>query len=114
MAVKNSADKEQVTKAEDREELDRHNEMKDLKAVLTTGPGRRVLWRLLCHCGMFKTSFTGNSTTFFNEGQRNIGLFLVGEVNEADPDAYLRMMREARDLEKTRDAADSMDKESTP
>ena len=112
--VKNSADKDQIAKAEEREDLDRHNELQDLKAVLAQGAGRRAIWRILCRCGMFKSSFTShNSQTVFNEGMRNVGLFLVAEVNEADPTAYLKMMEEARDLELKRDAADNVEKEST-
>jgi hypothetical protein len=43
---------------------------------------------------MYRTSFTGNSTTFFNEGARNIGLWLVDEVLSADTDQYLSMIKE--------------------
>lgn len=36
--------------------------------------------------GIFRTSMTGNSQTFFREGQRAIGLWLLNEIHEAAPD----------------------------
>ena len=41
---------------------------------------------------------TGNNTTFFNEGMRNIGLKFFADVNEF-PDLYLLMAKESREPE---------------
>lgn len=56
--------------------------------------GRRAIWRLLDITGIYRTSFTGNSTTFFNEGARNVGLQFLADVNEACPERYLEMLKE--------------------
>lgn len=60
------------------------------------------MWATMARCGMYRTSFTGNSTTFFNEGRRQIGLELTALLSEADPDAMLSIMAERRELEKKR------------
>lgn len=94
--VKNAADPDQVKRAENRIINGRDKELDDIRFILSTPQGRRVYWRLLSQFGIFKTSFTGNSTTFFNEGQRNAGLFLLSELNDADPEAYVLMMKESK------------------
>lgn len=73
----------------------RDQELEDFKLILSTHGGRSFIWRLLGKCGVYKNSFTGNSTTFFNEGKRNIGLQLLDEVFEADPNAFTKMQNEA-------------------
>ncbi len=94
--VGNASDSQQVKNAKRSEESKRNQELNDVEFVLSTPQGRRFLWRLLGVCHVFKTSFTGNSTTFFNEGKRDIGLRLLADINEASPDSYLKMMQEAK------------------
>lgn len=94
--VGNASDSEQVKNAKRSEESKRNQELNDVEFVLSTPQGRRFLWRLLGVCHVFKTSFTGNSTTFFNEGKRDIGLRLLADINESSPDSYLKMMQEAK------------------
>lgn len=48
----------------------------DARAVLDTPAGARLLCHLVTFCGVDESSFTGNSTTFFNEGKRAVGLYL--------------------------------------
>ncbi len=65
--------------------------------------GRRFIWKLLERTGVFTSSFTGNSTTFFNEGQRNVGLFLMALINDYAPDQYIVAMKERKaELEQSR------------
>lgn len=73
----------------------RRQELGDIASILTTEEGRRFYWRVMVRCGLFKSSFTGNNTTFFNEGERNIGLMLIADLNEAAPQAYLQMLQES-------------------
>ena len=74
----------------------RRQEVEDFKWLMAHKQGRRFVWRLLAEAGVYRTSFTGNSTTFFNEGKRNLGLLLVGEIHELTPDAYGLMLKEQR------------------
>lgn len=66
-----------------------------LGSLLSTKQGRSWYWHLLGQCGVFVTSFTGNSATFFNEGKRQIGLQLVAELTRHFPDHYVTMMKES-------------------
>lgn len=75
----------------------RDKELDDLRQILSTYAGRAFIWRMLAQCGVYKTSFTGNSTTFFNEGKRHIGLWLLDEVFSADKFIFTKMQNEAED-----------------
>lgn len=67
----------------------------DLRAVLATPEGRRVLDRVMDRSKMMSREiFTGNSSTFYNLGQRDIGLWLYGEVMSAAPGSFIKMMQE--------------------
>lgn len=94
--VKNAADPEQVKQAAQKEKTGRARDLNDLRAVLAMREGRRYTWRQLSDCGVFRSSFTGNSTTFFNEGRRDVGLRLLADVMEAQPEAFLLMQQEAK------------------
>ena len=65
-----------------------------LGETLATKQGRALVHWLLTECGIYSTSFTGNSTTFFNEGKRQIGLQVLARVTKDHPDAYLTMLKE--------------------
>ena len=39
--------------------------------------GKMVLWDVLSRCHIFESTFTGNSRTFFQEGERSIGLYVL-------------------------------------
>lgn len=93
----NAADESQVKEAGKKEKNKRNQEIDDVNFVLSSKQGRRLFWRYISRCGVFKTSMTGNNSTFFNEGERNIGLLLLADVNEAAPDAYVLMQKEANE-----------------
>ena len=92
--VKNAADTKQVKAAKEKEESRQERELNDVRHVLNSKEGRRFLWRYLGECGMFRTSFTGNSETFFKEGERNIGLKIMSDITAASDEAYFLMMKE--------------------
>ncbi len=94
--VRNAADAEQVKEAGVKEKFGRKQELNDVYNILAIPSGRRWVWRVLSDCGVFKSSFTGNSTTFFNEGRRDIGLRILADVMEANPDAYVQMAKGAQ------------------
>jgi hypothetical protein len=96
----NAADKDAVAQR-DRETLrKREGELADLRAVMADQVAARVLWRVLERCHVYQTSFTGHgSRDSFLEGERNIGLFLISEMIEADPKGYANLLTK----EKSRD-----------
>lgn len=73
---------------------ERDGEIEDFKWIMADKRGRRFIWRMLEKAGVYRTSFTGNSTTFFNEGQRNMGLMIVGEIHAHCPEFYVSMLKE--------------------
>ena len=98
--LKNAADPSQVAKAKETEKQRQIREDNDLLFILSDPRGRRFIWRLLGFCGVFNSSFTGNSTTFFNEGTRSVGLWATAEVVRLKPEAYVEMMVESNNEDK--------------
>ena len=90
----NSADPKHVAAAQQSAQIAIDEEINDLRDMMSSRTGRRTMWRLLDQCGVFRISFTGNSTTFFNEGQRNVGLKYIALINAFFIDEYVEMVRE--------------------
>lgn len=73
----------------------RDREIDDLQRILRLPYGRRFVLRVLSEAGLFRASFTLNSMqTAFNEGKRDNGLWLMRDVDEAEPSAFSQMSRE--------------------
>lgn len=73
-------------------------EKMDMQWLMGSKRGRRIMWRLLERTGVYRSSFTGNSETFFREGQRNVGLMLMAQVHEVCPDQYAVMLKEQQNV----------------
>lgn len=71
-----------------------------LRYVLAERRGRDWLWALLEDCRIFESSFTGDPTTFFHEGTRNVGLKLLTAIAETAPEALVTLMTENRSDER--------------
>lgn len=69
--------------------LERKNEIKDLKEVMSTAGGRRFLWRQLGIAGVFQPCYNPEA-----EGGRRVGLQLLQEIVEEAPGDYLKMQQE--------------------
>ena len=77
-------------------EQDRH----DMKVVLSSDAGRRVVWQMLEETRMFHCAFTGQSNgTIFNTGVQSVGLKLLQKILRVDPN-ILSIMLNARLTEK--------------
>jgi len=73
----------------------RRKELEDLKWLMAHPQGRRIVSRLLEEAGVARTSFNhSGSLMAFNEGKRQIGLFLTAEVLEAAPEGYFKLLKE--------------------
>lgn len=81
--------------AEEKRKLKRENEMEDLKTVLKSPEGQRVLFRIVMKTKFLESSWTGNSTTFFNEGMREVGRLLLAEMAEVAPDQMSKFFEQA-------------------
>lgn len=73
----------------------RDTEEADVKWLMGSKRGRRIVWRLLDQAGVFRLSFNTNAMQMaFNEGGRNAGLRLLGLINATCPELYQTMITE--------------------
>jgi hypothetical protein len=78
-----------------RDKIARENEEADLKWLMGSKRGRRVVWRLLDQSGVFRLSFNTNSMQMaFAEGNRNFGLRMLSMVHSLCPELYPQMVKE--------------------
>ena len=98
--VKNAADEAQVKSAREKEKLGRDLELDDLRIVLQTDAGRRLLWRFLEKAKVFSTVWENSAKIHYNSGQQDFGHFIMSEIVEADQMALLKMMSESKEREK--------------
>lgn len=78
----------------------RRQELEDLKSVMSSEAGRRVLNRFVVTTGIYQCSYNPNlpdSHTVFKEGSRNIGLMMVAEMQAASPGLFRKMLEEHTD-----------------
>ena len=81
----NAGDPKHVAAQEGAEKEQVRQHLKDLRKILDTPEGIRVFAKIIEDGKVFSSSFTGNSTTFFNEGMRNLALKIFADICEAAP-----------------------------
>lgn len=81
----------------EKNKLIRAQELEDIRALLQLPEGIRFFKRLFTLARIWSTTFTGNSQTFFLEGQRNLGLIIYSDVAEASPEKILSIILEGRE-----------------
>ena len=92
---RNAADAEKVD-AQDRLVRERERlERQDLVSVMSTKIGRRVLWRMLAECRVFESIYETNARIHYNAGKQDLGHWLMAELMDVDPNAWLVMQSEA-------------------
>lgn len=78
-----------------RAKVDRDSEEGDLKWLMNSKRGRRIVWRQLDRAGVFRLSFNTNALSMaFNEGGRNDGLRTIGMIHALCPELYSTMIKE--------------------
>ncbi|BCB27050.1 phage endoprotease [Sulfurimicrobium lacus] len=78
-----------------RNKLATDTEEADLKWLMGSKRGRRIVWRLLDRAGVFRLSFNTNSMAMaFNEGNKNEGLRTVAQIHKLCPELYPVMVKE--------------------
>lgn len=74
------------------EEKDYEVLLANIREVLKSRQGKQFIWHILSLSNIYSDSFTGNSTTFYNEGRRSIGLQVLQLLEDADPTLYPRLL----------------------
>ena len=73
----------------------RRRELEDIRWLLGHAQGRRFASRILEQAGVHRSSFNhSGSLMAFNEGRRDVGLWLIAELTEANADGYLKLLKE--------------------
>lgn len=95
-------DEEELRIQNDRKKHDlEQREKDDIKFVMDSEQGRRVVWGLLEKGQVFGTCFNVDpNITAFNEGQRNLALALFQRVMAHCPEQYLKMAAESQESDK--------------
>jgi hypothetical protein len=96
--VKNAADEEQVEAGKKKAKRRATREADDLRLVLGTAPGRRVLWRLMGYAGLYESSvdvLDSHAQMAYREGKKDVARRILAGINAADPAAYVTMQQEA-------------------
>lgn len=97
----NDIDDEKLKQEAERKQRDlAQREIDDIRFVMDSNQGRRVVWSVLEKGNVFGACFAVDShVTAFNEGQRNLALALFQRVMQHCPEQYLKMAAEATEQE---------------
>ena len=95
----NAADPVQVKERKlsaKRRELRRQGECRNL---MSDPAGRRFVWAILSNAGVFRISHAPGDPyqTAFREGERNVGNWLLSDINAICPELYAPMVAENRE-----------------
>jgi len=79
-------------------EDERRKDLQDIKSLMDTAQGRRVVWRLLEYGKVFSPTFSIEQPVMcFQEGARNMALTFLADVMEIAPKKFQVMMLEAKE-----------------
>jgi hypothetical protein len=68
----------------------------DLRSVMSTPEGRRFVWGLLEHCGVFGPSYASDANaTSYNEGRRAVGIGLMVRCQTEASEFYVAALTES-------------------
>lgn len=96
-AVKNAADREQVTRAERAEKRIEERFQASLQAVMATPEGRLVLWSYLGRFGVYRGVYAESPQRMaFEAGRQQCGHDLLADLVRASDELYQVMEREMR------------------
>jgi hypothetical protein len=88
-------DDEGAREQKEREKIVNDMRLRDLGSIVETEAGRRWVYSIIERCHIFHPVMTGNSYTFFNDGMRQVGLMIVDELSNVDPELFGKMHAES-------------------
>ena len=90
--VYNASDSVAVMDAAQKVKNERQQELADIKDLIARPEGMRFFRRLMEAGYIFRTTFTGNSQSYFLEGHRNLVLRIFSDIVEAAPGKIADLM----------------------
>ena len=93
MASGELSDSKKVGRKALEERFSRKQQLTDVGFIMSSVEGRRFLWRMLRAGRVFQSCFTGNNTSFWNEGRRDLALEFLMDTQRF-PELYLQMVKE--------------------
>jgi len=98
----NAGDKKQVNEKRTKKGREDFRIKNIVLDIMQTSQGREYFYGLLEFCHIWRLTFDpeNQSITCFREGERNVGLKVLADINQASPDLYHQMCREMEDLKK--------------
>ncbi len=96
-AAYDASDPDAVHDARKREAAELRERLDYLATIMSTPAGRKWIYQLLAECRIFESPVVVGDPyfTYHNIGGQNIGKLLLQDLNDASPDGYILMMREA-------------------
>lgn len=91
-------DEKQVKKARKQADFNKALELDVIRGIMKSPAGRKWVYGKLERCHIYGNPFVEGQpdTTAFKLGESNIGRMFLADVQEADAEAYLVMIREAK------------------
>lgn len=98
MAAREREDAERKLKAR----LEVESEEADIKWLMGSRRGRRIIWRILERAGVFRLSFNTNAMQMaFAEGNKNEGIRTLAMIHSQCPELYPTMVKEQTNEQRT-------------
>lgn len=74
-------------------ERDKERELRQVSAILSTDEGEAFVMRALERCGVYRATFhSSHAMASFTDGQRDIGLWMLDQIQRLDPERYGAML----------------------
>ena len=102
----------QIESAEQRSARRQQRNLAALRDLLSRPEGRRVLDLILSECGIYHATSSNEQLALAREnGRRQVGLWLLTQLDAADPTAYQQIMRDRLEQKRMEVAQDLKDRE---
>lgn len=72
----------------------RAQELADMKHLMSDPVNRRVMWKFLTKGNIFRKTFTGNSSSFYLDGKRELTLEVYQDIMLACPELFWKAQQE--------------------
>lgn len=92
--VRNAGDPKQVKDAKKAERFRTIQEEDDIRFLLTLPQFRRYIWKKLEYANVFASIWVGSAEIHRLAGRQEFGQIILAEICDANPDAFVQMMKE--------------------